>query len=210
MRNGFIIGVFYLIGLLFLSLGISIMIVADIGVGPWDALYVGLSETIGFTVGTWVFILGIILILLNGYLMKRIPDFLAIITIFLIGIFMDFWLLVAFAGLDSLAMPARAVMLVLGVVIIAIGITCYLQADFARNPIDSLMMAIQFRSGKSLAVSKTMMEVTVLVLAFLFGGPIGLGTLLVAFGMGPLIQLFITPVTNIRKRLTHQKEVVLN
>ncbi|MDG5472167.1 membrane protein [Jeotgalibacillus sp. ET6] len=210
MRSGFIIGMFYLLGLLLLSFGISTMIVADLGVGPWDALYVGLSETIGFTVGTWVFILGIILILLNGYLMKRVPDFLAIITIFLIGIFMDFWLLVAFAGIETLAMPLRAFMLAAGVAIIGLGIACYLQADFARNPIDSLMMAIQHRTGKSLAVSKTMMEVSVLVLAFLFGGPIGLGTLLVAFSMGALIQLFIKPVTGIRKRLTNEQEVVFN
>ncbi len=200
---------FYLLGLLLLSFGISMMIVADLGVGPWDALYVGLSETIGFTVGTWVFILGIILILLNGYLMKKTPDFLAIITIFLIGVFMDFWLLVAFAGVDALTMPVRAMMLVAGVLIIALGITFYLQANFARNPIDSLMMAIKMRTGKSLAFSKTIMEVSVLVIAFLFGGPIGLGTVIVAFGIGTLIQLFITPVTNTRKRLTNETEVVL-
>ncbi|MFB1082765.1 YitT family protein [Jeotgalibacillus sp. JSM ZJ347] len=209
MKKGFIIGMFYLLGLLLLSFGISTMIVADLGVGPWDALYVGLSETIGFTVGTWVFILGIILILLNGYLMKKMPDFLAIITIFLIGVFMDFWLLVAFAGLDSLSMPVRSMMLVAGVLIIALGITFYLQANFARNPIDSLMMAIKMRTGKSLAFSKTIMEVSVLVIAFLFGGPIGLGTVIVAFGIGTLIQLFITPVTNTRKRLTNETEVVL-
>ncbi|TFE02196.1 YczE/YyaS/YitT family protein [Jeotgalibacillus salarius] len=209
MKKGFVIGMFYLLGLLLLSFGISMMIVADLGVGPWDALYVGLSETIGFTVGTWVFILGIILILLNGYLMKKMPDFLAIITIFLIGVFMDFWLLVAFAGVDALTMPVRAMMLAAGVIIIAVGITFYLQANFARNPIDSLMMAIQVRTGKSLAFSKTVMEVTVLVIAFLFGGPIGLGTVIVAFGIGSLIQFFITPVTNTRKRLTNETEVVL-
>ncbi|KIL51315.1 hypothetical protein KP77_08270 [Jeotgalibacillus alimentarius] len=209
MKKGLIIGMFYLLGLLLLSFGISMMIVADLGVGPWDALYVGLSETIGFTVGTWVFILGIILILLNGYLMKKMPDFLAIITIFLIGVFMDFWLLVAFAGIESLAMPVRAMMLAAGVIIIAVGITFYLQANFARNPIDSLMIAIQTRTGKSLAFSKTVMEVSVLVIAFLFGGPIGLGTVIVAFGIGTLIQLFITPVTNTRKRLTNETEVVL-
>ncbi|WP_404407209.1 YitT family protein [Jeotgalibacillus malaysiensis] len=209
MKKGFIIGIFYLLGLLLLSFGISMMIVADLGVGPWDALYVGLSETIGFTVGTWVFILGIILILLNGYLMKKMPDFLAIITIFLIGVFMDFWLLVAFAGVDALSMPIRAMMLVAGVLMIALGITFYLQANFARNPIDSLMMAIKMRTGKSLAFSKTIMEVSVLVIAFLFGGPIGLGTVIVAFGIGTLIQLFITPVTNTRKRLTNETEVVL-
>ncbi|TFD96276.1 MULTISPECIES: YitT family protein [Jeotgalibacillus] len=207
MKKGFIIGMFYLLGLLFLSFGISLMIVADLGVGPWDALYVGLSETIGFTVGTWVFILGIILILLNGYLMKRIPDFLAIITIFLIGAFMDFWLLVAFAGIDSLAMPVRAFMLVAGVGIIALGISFYLQADFARNPIDSLMLAIQERTGKSLAFSKTVMEVTVLVIAFLFGGPIGLGTVIVAFGIGAILQFFMKPVTAVRKRLTNEPAV---
>lgn len=201
MKIRVIIALFYLIGLIFLSLGISLMILADLGAGPWDAMYVGLSEIIGLSVGTWIFIVGILLILLNGLIMKKIPDFSAIITIFIIGAFMDFWLLIVFSEFTAAAIAMRIFMLIAGIVIIAIGIACYLQSNFARNPMDSLMMAIQYRTGKSLWVSKTSMELTVLVIAFFVGGPIGIGTVLSTIMIGPLIQFFFSPVTRIRGRL---------
>ena len=71
----------------------------------------------------------------------------------------------------------------------------YLQLSFARNPVDNLMMTLQSLTGKSLAVTKTVMEVSVLVLAFFIGGPIGIGTIIITFVIGSLIQLFYPPVT---------------
>ncbi|WP_075618716.1 YczE/YyaS/YitT family protein [Paenisporosarcina indica] len=201
MKNRVIIALFYLIGLTFLSLGISLMIIADLGAGAWDAMYVGLSDKLGLSVGTWIFIVGILLILLNGLIMKRIPDFSAIITIFLIGVFMDVWLLVVFSEFTSAAIAMRVFMMIAGIVICAIGIASYLQSNFARNPMDSLMVAIQYRTGKSLWVSKMSMELTVLVIAFFVSGPIGVGTVLMTILIGPLIQLFFSPVTRIREKL---------
>ena len=204
MKNRLIIALFYIVGLTFLSLGISLMILADLGAGPWDAMYVGLSEIIGFSVGSWVFIVGILLILLNGIIMKKIPDFSAIITIFTIGVLMDFWLLIVFSEFETEDIAFRVFMLLAGIVIIAIGISSYLQSNFARNPMDSLMMAIQFRTGKSLRFSKTSMELTVLVIAFIVGGPIGIGTVLSTIAIGPLIQAFYSPITRFRKVLCKQ------
>jgi len=201
MKNRIIIALFYLIGLTFLSLGISLMILAELGAGPWDAMYVGLSDTIGLSVGTWIFIVGILLILLNGFLMKKTPDFMAIITIFIIGALIDFWLLLVFSQFETESLALRIFMLIAGIVIIAIGIASYLQSNFARNPMDSLMMAIQYRTGKSLAFSKTCMELTVLVIAFIIGGPIGIGTVLSTLTIGPLIQFFYSPVTRLCGRL---------
>ena len=99
MKSIFIILLFYIIGLIFLSFGISLMILSNLGAGPWDAMYVGLSENVGLTVGSWVFIVGSLLIIINGVLLRKIPDFLAVITIILIGSFMDFWL---FCGIPEL------------------------------------------------------------------------------------------------------------
>ncbi|WP_018922109.1 YczE/YyaS/YitT family protein [Salsuginibacillus kocurii] len=204
MRERVIKSLFYLVGLGILSVGISMMLVADLGAGPWDALYVGLSWNIGLTVGSWIFIIGFLLILINGYLLKKKPDFSAVLTIFLIGVLIDFWLLVVFRNVEPGAVPAQAGMLISGIVLIAIGVSFYLQIEFARNPIDNLMMAVQYRTGKSMSVSKTVIEVSVLIVAFLLGGPIGIGTVLVAFGIGPLIQAFYKPVSSIKSRLIHE------
>lgn len=205
MKAKLIVCVFYLVGLLLLSLGISLMILADLGAGPWDAMYVGLSERIGLTVGSWVFIVGILLIFINSLLLKATPDYLAVITILLIGSFIDFWLLAVFAQSHSIDIWIRIIMLTIGILLIAIGISCYLQSKLARNPVDNLMMAIRLRTGKSIAFTKTTMELIVFVLAFLAGGPIGIGTIIVTFIIGPLIQFFYSPVTKFKEEFVMKK-----
>lgn len=201
LKNNIIIGLFYIVGLSFLSLGISVMILADLGAGAWDAMYVGLSELTGLTVGTWILLIGVLLILLNSVILKKMPEFLSVITILIIGSLIDFWLLIVFSSFSPEDFAFRIILFISAILFIALGISCYLQSNFARNPMDTLMMAIQYRTGKSLAFSKTIMEVTVLIIALLLGGPIGVGTLIVTFTIGPLIQLFIGPITRLRKHL---------
>jgi uncharacterized membrane protein YczE len=201
LKNNIIISLFYIIGLTFLSFGISVMILADLGAGAWDAMYVGLSELTGLSVGTWILLIGVFLIFLNSLILKKMPEFLSVITILIIGSLIDFWLLIVFSSFSSDDFTLRVVMFISAILIIALGISCYLQSNFARNPMDTLMMAIQFRTGKSLAFSKTIMEFTVLIIAFLLSGPIGVGTLIVTFSIGPLIQLFIRPITKFKTYL---------
>ena len=201
MKNRSIIAVFYLVGLTFLSLGISLIILAELGAGAWDAMYVGLNELFGLSVGTWIFIVGILLIFVNALLLKERIDVSALIPVVTIGFLIDFWLLFVFADFQVPMLAIQLAMLVGGVAVIAVGIACYLQSNIARNPMDTLMIAIQTITGKSMAVSKTMMELGVLVIAFLLGGPIGLGTIFVTLLIGPMIQFFYSPVTKLRNRL---------
>lgn len=181
---------FFLIGLLFLSFGISLSIVSGLGSGAWDALNVGLSESIGFTPGTWVVIVGIFLIILNAFLLKARPDIGAIVTLFLTGIFIDFWLLQIFDELILNDFINKILLLLSGLLSMGIGISVYIQAKLPLSPIDNLMMAIRKRFGFSFMMAKTIGEISALVLAFIFNGPIGVGTLLVTFAVGPLIQIF--------------------
>ncbi|WP_099361152.1 YczE/YyaS/YitT family protein [Fredinandcohnia onubensis] len=182
--------IFFCVGLFVLALGISLMIIADIGAGAWDALNVGLSESIGLTVGNWVIIVGICVMLLNAFLLKERPAFLSIGTIILIGFFIDFWLLIALDELNLEGFVVKALVLLGGLVIASLGIAIYLQAKFPLSPLDNLMLAISKRFKLRFGISKTIAEATGLVLALLFGGPIGIGTLVVTFGIGPIIQFF--------------------
>ncbi|ADU31102.1 YczE/YyaS/YitT family protein [Evansella cellulosilytica] len=201
MKQSFIIGMFYITGIFFLSFGISLMILSNLGVGPWDALFVGLSINVGLTVGSWIFIIGFLLIFINAYLMKKTPDFSAVITIFLVGAFLDMWLEVVFRNIEIIQLVTQVPVLFVGILFIALGISTYLQSSFARNPIDQLMMAIHIRTGKSIAFSKTVMELTVLTIAFFIGGPIGIGTIVAAVVMGKLIETFYKPVSLFRKNV---------
>ncbi|QFT87868.1 hypothetical protein FIU87_04300 [Bacillus sp. THAF10] len=195
---------FYLIGLFVLSFGISLTIKSNMGAGAWDALNVGLSTTFGLTVGSWVFIVGIILIGVNAWLHKSRPDYLAIITIFLVGAFIDFWLIQVFPQWEPENFIMRLGILLAGMTIMAIGISAYLQSKFPVIPIDNLMLGIQNRLKVKMMTAKTIGEVCALIAALIFKGPIGIGTFIITFGIGPLIQIFFPRLENLYKKLRHE------
>ncbi|MBU7594822.1 YczE/YyaS/YitT family protein [Metabacillus halosaccharovorans] len=186
---------FYLIGLFFMGLGVTFTIKANLGAGAWDALNVGLSKVIGLTVGSWVFVIGVILMFINAFITKGKPKFLAIITILLIGFFVDFWMLVVFKNMFLDGMLKQVVSLLLGIFFIALGVSMYLQTKFPANPIDQLMISLHERFSLNFMVAKTIGEVVALILAFFFQGPIGIGTIIITFLIGPIIQMFSKPVS---------------
>jgi uncharacterized protein len=183
-------GLFYFVGLLILSFGITMTILAGLGAGAWDALNVGLSLMTPFTVGNWVILVGIFLIILNAILSKRKPEILSLITIVILGFFIDFWLLFIFPNVFITGVVLQYLVLTIGIVMMALGIATYLQAKFAVIPIDRFMFVLQDLFGVRLMVAKTIGELSALIAAFAAGGPIGVGTILVTFLIGPLIQFF--------------------
>ncbi|MHC0036213.1 YczE/YyaS/YitT family protein [Pseudoneobacillus sp. C159] len=183
--------VFWLIGIVILSLGASLTIKANMGVGAWDALNVGLSKMTGLTVGSFVIIMGLILLFVNALLLKTRPDYLAVFTFFIIGTLIDFWLLVMLVDFNPSTSIFKFTTLVIGLLVIGIGVAMYLQPKFPINPLDNFMVGISQRLGVSFVVAKTIGEVIALVFALIVGGPIGFGTLIVTLGIGPCIQLFV-------------------
>ncbi|TCS95077.1 hypothetical protein EDD58_103503 [Hazenella coriacea] len=179
----------YFIGLAFLGLGITIAIQADIGTGAWDALNVGLAKLTGLSVGSWVIIVGIALIFINAILMRERPDFYAMLTSFSLGLIIDGWFLII--SVEPTAWIWKFLLFILGMLVTALGLATYLQAKFAPTSIDRLMYAISKLTGFSLRTSKTIGEVIALLLAWMIGGPIGIGTILITFLIGPLLHLFL-------------------
>ncbi|WP_174732810.1 YczE/YyaS/YitT family protein [Mesobacillus harenae] len=193
---------FYIAGLIFITFGVSLTIIADLGTGAWDALNVGLYNTIGLTVGSWVFIVGILLIFVNSFLLRSRPDYLAIVAVMVVGLLIDFWLLVALENIILQDLPTRFGVLLAGLVLIGLGAAVYLPVKFPLIPIDNFMLAIKARLKVNLVTAKTIGEVIALMFAFLFNGPIGLGTLVITFGIGPFIQLFSPYFEKMLYRLT--------
>ncbi|WP_246943215.1 YczE/YyaS/YitT family protein [Bacillus pinisoli] len=191
---------FYLIGLIILSFGVTLTIKSDLGAGPWDALNVGLSNTIGFTVGSWVIIVGLILITVNAFLLRNKPDIFAVFTIVIVGGLIDFWLLYVLNELEPNTFFIKLVVLILGLLFLSFGISVYLQAKYPLIPIDRFMLAIQHRLKVNLMMAKTIAELIALVLALLFRGPIGVGTIIIAFSVGPFVQFFFPKVERFREK----------
>lgn len=178
----------YVIGLYILAMGIDLMIVADLGTGAWDALNVGLNKHFGLTVGTWAQIVGVTLIFVNAYLKKIRPEILPLLTMFILGSFIDFNLKLLQIEISSTLIAV--ITMLTGLLLMSIGIALYLQAKFGLIPIDGLVMIIKEKNGWSLRVAKTSAELGAFILAFILGGSIGVGTILVTILIGPLLQFF--------------------
>jgi uncharacterized protein len=193
---------FYIVGLFIISFGVVLTIKADLGAGAWDALNVGLAEIIGFTVGTWVMIVGAILIIINAILLRRFPEMLAIATIIIIGIFIDFWLKFILANWEPSGLLLRFLLLLLGLIIISIGVSIYLQAKFPLIPIDQFMIVLKEKLKITLMTAKTIGEVLALILALAFNGPIGIGTIVITLLIGPFIQFFFPKFERLFKQIS--------
>jgi uncharacterized membrane protein YczE len=176
-----------LVGLVTFGLGIAMMVNADLGLGPWEAFHQGIANQTGLQIGTVSILLGLPIIALWWPLGER-PGIGTLCNVVLIGTATNVGIaLLPVPPQDALAL--RFLLMVGGVVVIAIGSGIYLSTDLGPGPRDGLMTGLHHRFGWSIRRARTAIEVTVLVLGWLLGGTVGLGTLVFAFGIGPLVQV---------------------
>lgn len=178
--------IFFLAGVITLAFGVSLTIKGQLlGIGSWDVLHVGLTNTIGLTVGTWSIILGIAILLFISLVTKKLPQLGTWVDMVLTGIFIDIfnWLL---PSAESITMQALSFLL--GLFAIGYGCGMYITADLGVGPRDALMMLATERTKLSVRTARTIMEISVALLGFLLGGPIGIGTIIMAVSLGPIVQ----------------------
>lgn len=192
---------FFVIGLFIMTFGVCLTIKAALGAGAWDALNVAFTLKMGLTIGKWVMIDGAILVIINALLLKRKPDLLSLLTIVVIGSMVDFWMYTVFGTWEVVTFLPKLATLISGIIIIGFGAAAYLQAKFPQSPIDNFMLAIKERFHVNLMVAKTIGEVVALIPAFFLKGPIGVGTVIITFIIGPFIQLFFPFFEKLMKRL---------
>ena len=177
-------------GLALFGIGVALLIGAELGAAPWDVFHTGVSDLTGVGVG-WVIVLTGVALLLLWIPLRETPGLGTILNAIEIGLV---------AGLvlpmipDTDLLAARIPMMLGGVVLIGIGSGFYIGAGLGPGPRDGLMTGIA-RRGVSIRLARTGIEVTVLTIGVLLGGAIGIGTAVFAFGIGPLVQLFLPRLT---------------
>ncbi len=184
----------YVIGILILTLGISFTIQSDLGTSPFDALLVGLSINVGLTVGSWEIIIAIILICFNSLLKRQRPEVLGLVTAFITGIGIDMWLLLVNNVVTPELLFSKFVCFGVGLVLIGLGTAIYLHTNFAPIPIDRLTLIIQELTKTNILFARTLIYLVFILLALVFNGPIGVGTILTVCLGGVLLNYFM-PVT---------------
>jgi len=198
---------FFLTGILLLSLGITLTIKGQIfGVGSWDVLHIGLAKTLGLTIGTWSILIGLAIIAFDIVITKKFPLPGTFIDMFLAGIFIDIF---NYLIPDIDGFWVQLLSYVCGLLLLGWGCGMYMVANLGIGPRDSLMLLMVHKLGWSVTRSRTTMEVTVALIGFLLGGPIGVGTVLMAFGLGPIVQFALTYNEKLFMRWTGVKSAVV-
>ena len=180
---------FFFFGLAVKAFGFACIILSGIGTGAWEGVYVGLAQRTGLTVGACLILVGIVILIFNGYLLKHRPRWISLLTLFLLGSLIDLWL--HFLNVSIMDIQKQIIIFFIGLLFASVGVGVYLQAGFAMTPLDQLMYAISKTFGTNLMVAKTMGEFVALIIAILLQGPIGLGTIIFTILFGPLIQFFL-------------------
>lgn len=177
-----------LLGLFLFSLGCFLNIQANIGLAPWDALSMGLSYLTGLSYGDIVVLSGFAIIVLDVILKEKV-GLGTIINAIALGKFVD---LIAFTGL----IPQMAggipgvLMLLAGQLSICIGSYFYIGAGMGCGPRDALMVALGKRLPKlPIGAIRGLLEGSVLLVGWLLGAKVGIGTVISVFGIGFMLQL---------------------
>jgi uncharacterized membrane protein YczE len=185
---------------LFLGLGLygvsmAFMVESALGLNPWDVFHQGLSKVAGISFGWVVILLGIPILLLWIPLRQR-PGFGTLSNLVVIGFVVDGALAVLPAGGT---IPARIGYLVAGILINGLATGLYIGSRFGPGPRDGLMTGIVARFPRlSIRIVRTVIELSVLGVGFLLGGTVGVGTVVYALAIGPLVHLFL-PLCTVRQ-----------
>ncbi len=196
----------FFVGLMTLGLGVALTIKGQrLGVSSWDVLHIGLFKNMGLSIGLWSIIVGIIIIVTASFGLREIPKLGTLMNMIFVGLFIDFfnWLLP-----DPHTIPIQYIDFILGIVLMGIGGGIYLSSNLGSGPRDSLMLLTVKKFNCSITVARTIMEVIVAIVGFLLGGPIGIGTIIMAFALGPIIQVSLGYSTKIVEKWISHKYVV--
>jgi uncharacterized membrane protein YczE len=175
------------VGLGLYGVSLALMVRGALGVAPWDVLHLGIVEHLGLSLGT-VLVATAFAVLLLWIPLREKPGIGTVANALVIGPCTDATL----AVLDRPdALLARLLLMGGGVVLCALATAMYIGAQFGRGPRDGLMTGLVRRTGLSIRLVRTSLEVTVVVVGLLLGGPLGLGTVLFALTIGPLTQAML-------------------
>ena len=193
---------FYVLGNLILTFGIALTIQSNLGTSPFDALLVGLSKQVGLTVGSWEILIAFFMIICNALLTRQRPELLGLLTAFITGFGIDLWLFLLQDSILPEQTISKLICLTIGLIVIGLGTAIYLHANFAPIPVDRLMLIIRDLTGRSILFSKTIIYIFFLVMAFIFNGPIGIGTLLTVCLGGPILNYFMALMKEMLSKYT--------
>jgi uncharacterized membrane protein YczE len=175
------------LGLFLYGFTMAMLVESTLGLDPWDVFHEGVTNHVGLTFGQVVIVTGAIVLVL-WIPLRQMPGVGTVLNVVVIGLAADL-------GIAVLAQPdelwVRVLLLVGGIVGNGFAGALYIGAALGSGPRDGLWLGLVRRTGRSVRLWRTVIELTVLAVGFALGGTVGVGTVLYAVTIGPLVQLFL-------------------
>ncbi len=177
-------------GLIIFGFGEGLLIISTIGASPWNVLHQGLALNLGLSVGTWAFLISLIVLLLWFFLDEKIG----------MGTILNFIIIAIIIDLTIYIFKAPELWInqfflcVISVLMVGLGSGIYLIARLGPGPRDGLMTGLQKKTGFSISLVRGVVEIIVVSCGWLLGGTVGVGTLLYALGIGPAVAFGLSIV----------------
>lgn len=169
------------------GLGIVLTINARQGLSPWDVFHQGLSLRLDITMGAASQIVGAAIVILDIFLGERI-GWGTVGNVIFIGVFIDFFM-ISHPLPEFEHMAAAYAEMALGIIVIALATFVYLSAQMGAGPRDGMMIALTKRLPLPVGLIRNLIEISVLTAGYFLGGTVGLGTLVMAIGLGRVMQI---------------------
>jgi uncharacterized membrane protein YczE len=180
-----------LAGLVLYGSSMALLIRSQLGNMPWDVLHQGLARQLHCSIGTVTIAVSVVVLLLWIPLREK-PGIGTVCNVVIIGISVD----AALAALPAASsLPVRTLLAGAGIVLNAVATTAYIGARLGPGPRDGLMTGLVRRTGGSVRLVRTAIEIAVVATGWVLGGTLGVSTVLYALAIGPLVQLLLPRLT---------------
>ncbi|OEH84587.1 hypothetical protein BHU72_08810 [Desulfuribacillus stibiiarsenatis] len=176
----------FFLGIAIMSYGIVLTIIANLGVSPWDVFHIGVAKVTPLTVGMVVQMTGILIIFIVSYMIKRLPQIGTILNMIFVGLFVDFFLMYPLIVLP-IGYLQQFIVLIIGILLFGFGAGLYISSHLGAGPRDGLVLVLHSVRGWPVSRIKTVMEISALIVGLILGGPIGIGTVIISFTIGPVL-----------------------
>ena len=205
-RNWIIRYTFYFLGLMLIGLGIAFTIkVKHLGLHPWDVISVALFQKFGLSIGTWTVLLGIVLIIIALLIRGKHVNIGTFMNAIIIGPILDFYF-----WLDFLPRPSHSAVdylwLLVGILIMGTGGGLNVAGKIGAGPRDGFMLTVSERTGFSVRKARIVVELLIIVVGYLLGGPVFFVTFLYTFIQSPVFQFSLKMFSRLRKELSQPND----
>jgi uncharacterized membrane protein YczE len=174
-------------GLVLYGLSMALLVRSGLGVMPWDVLHQGLARQLGWSLGVVTIVVGA-LVLLAWIPLRERPGLGTVSNVVVIGLALD----AALAVLpEPASLPLRIALVPTGILLNAVATAAYIGVHLGPGPRDGLMTGLVRRTGRSVRLVRTSIEVAVVALGWLLGGTLGVATVLYALAIGPLVHVLL-------------------